>query len=93
MKSLWKLIAITLAIGFFACACAAPVTAPLSSARALSDVQRIYKNATLVVMGKCMQAHINSDGDTCYDLCRSWGCDSLHAGYHEGWRNVFALFG
>ena len=50
MKSLWKLIAITLAIGFFACACAAPVTAPLSSARALSDVQRIYKNATLVVM-------------------------------------------
>lgn len=69
MKSLWKLIAITLAIGFFACACAAPVTAPLSSARALSDVQRIYKNATLVVMGKCMQAHINSDGDTCYDLC------------------------
>ena len=69
MKSLWKLIVITLAVGLFACACAAPVTAPLSDARALSDVQRIYKNATLVVMGKCMQAHINSDGDTCYDLC------------------------
>ena len=68
MKPFWKPVAMALAVGAFACACTAPVGAQLSDERALSDVQRIYKNAALVVMGECMQSHINSDGDTCYDL-------------------------
>lgn len=36
--------------------CATPVGAQLSDERALSDVQRIYKNAALVVMGECVQS-------------------------------------
>lgn len=68
MKSFWKPVAMALAVGAFACACATPVGAQLSDERALSDVQRIYKNAALVVMGECVQSHINSEGDTCYDL-------------------------
>lgn len=69
MKSFWKPVAMALLICVFACACAVPAGAPLSGERALSDAQRIYKSAALVVMGKCVQSHTNSDGDTCYDLC------------------------
>ena len=49
MKPFWKPVAMALAVGAFACACTAPVGAQLSDERALSDVQRIYKNAALVV--------------------------------------------
>ena len=50
MKSFWKPVAMALAVGAFACACATPVGAQLSDERALSDVQRIYKNAALVAV-------------------------------------------
>ena len=79
MKSFWKPVAMALAVGAFACACATPVGAQLSDERALSDVQRIYKNAALVVMGECVQSHINSEGDTCYDL----SVEEVVAGYAQ----------
>ncbi len=68
MKSILKPAAIALALAAFVCACAAPTGVNLSDERALSDVQRIYKSAAMVVMGECLQSHINSNGDTCYDL-------------------------
>ena len=72
MKSFWKPVAMALAVGAFACACATPVGAQLSDERALSDVQRIYKNAALVVMGECVQSHINSEGDTTFPWKKLW---------------------
>lgn len=49
-------------------ACAAPVSTGNAGEMVQSELQRIYKKAALVVTGLCVQQHINSDGDTCYDL-------------------------
>ena len=68
MKNILKPLAVALAMCAFVCACASPVGVQLTGERALSDAQRIYKNAALVVLGDCVQSHINSGGDTCYDL-------------------------
>ncbi len=49
-------------------ACAVPTGTGTSDEKALSELQRIYKNAALVVTGRCVQQHINTEGSTCYDL-------------------------
>ncbi|MBE5785692.1 MAG: hypothetical protein E7330_07850 [Clostridiales bacterium] len=68
MKRIFRLLALLCAVCFAASACAVPADSGDPSGKALSELQRIYKNAALVVTGLCVQQHINSDGNTCYDL-------------------------
>lgn len=68
MKTGLKLIALIAAVACFASACASITGAKVADERVLSDVQRIYRSSSLVVMGECVQSHLNEDGVNCYDL-------------------------
>ncbi len=54
-------------------ACTAPATnivvsSPAAEERLLSDLRAQYRNASLIVSGECVGNHIDSSGNTCYDL-------------------------
>jgi len=62
-----------LLVCFLFSSCAAPaanisISSPETEERVLSDVRTQYRNANLIVSGSCAGSHINSSGETCYDL-------------------------
>lgn len=68
MKSSTRLMALIVAVLLLFCACSSATGTKVSDERVWSDAQRVYRNSSLVVMGKCVRSHINEDGVTCYDL-------------------------
>ena len=77
MKNWLKLLAMCISLALLLCACAAPVLN--TDGRAYSDVQRVYRDASLVVRGVCTRIHVNADGLNCYDF----RVDELIAGAAE----------
>ena len=68
MKRKIPMLALLSAASLALSACAVPADTGTSDEKALSELQRIYKNAALVVTGQCVQQHIDTEGSTCYDL-------------------------
>ncbi|HWQ59473.1 MAG TPA: hypothetical protein VN540_10670 [Clostridia bacterium] len=68
MKNSVRMVALLVAVLFFACACTSVVGTKAADERVWSDAQRIYRNSSLVVMGECVRTHLNEEGVTCYDL-------------------------
>ncbi len=68
MKNHVKLLALLIAALLLACACSSFTGAKPADERVWSDAQRIYRSASLVVLGECVRIHLNEDGAACYDL-------------------------
>ncbi len=72
MKSSIKRIAMLCALLFAVlCLCACGMETqdvPLASEADIYDMQRLYRNSSLVVVGSCYRVHTNADGNTCCDM-------------------------
>ena len=73
MSKRLSLLCYALLACFLLISCAAPaasvsVSSTGSEERVLSDVRTQYRNAKLIVAGICTGSHIDTAGETCYDL-------------------------
>lgn len=75
----FKLTALVIAAALVFSACTMLTGSSVSDEKAWSDVQRLYRNASLIVTGKCIQNHIDENGAQCSDLV----VDSVLAGTAE----------
>lgn len=66
-KNIVRFFAFAAALIFLPCACTLPPKAP-GEEKALADMQRLYKSAALVVVGECLQTHLNGAGEQCGDI-------------------------
>lgn len=60
-------LALALCLCLFAGGCALPA-GNMGEARILAEARQDYRDASLVVSGVCVQSHVNTDGENCYDL-------------------------
>lgn len=63
-----KLAALVIVMALVLSACTALTGSSVSDEKVCSDVQRLYRNASLIVIGKCVQNHIDENGAQCSDL-------------------------
>lgn len=72
MKSSIKRIALLCALLFAAlllCSCGIETQdMPVASEADIYDMQRLYRNSSLVVVGSCYRIHTDADGNTCCDM-------------------------
>ena len=69
MKNNLKLVALLCAVLLLLmCACSSVTGTKATDERIWSDAQRLYRDASLVVMGSCVRTHLNEEGIACYDL-------------------------
>lgn len=69
MKNKRKLLALMCVILLLlTSACTAMTGTKATDEKVWSDLQRIYRSASLVVTGKCVRSYLNENDATCYDL-------------------------
>lgn len=69
MKNSLKSVALLCAVlVLLMSACSSVTGMKATDERVWSDAQRLYRNASLVVMGTCVRTHLNEEGLSCYDL-------------------------
>lgn len=60
-------LALVLCLCLFVTGCALPA-GNMGEARILAEARQDYREASLVVSGRCIQSHVNAEGENCYDL-------------------------